>query len=390
MLEVLDRESAEVLLVCGDIFDHQAPSQKTQALYYQFLSRVGRTGCRHVVIIGGNHDSPALLEAPGALLKHLNIHVIGKAADNPADEVLVLQNQKGQPELILGAVPFLREKDIREGVYGESLEEKEQKLREGIIDHYKSVCEFAQNLRETLENPVPFVAMGHLFAAGETPYVPEEGERGLYVGTLGMVDVGSFAGDVDYLALGHIHRAQILGGNPRRRYCGAPVALSFDDARGNKQILMIHIDAAHANEAARKAGGLIPLDIVPIQVPVFQPMIQISGDWQSIESRLADLKRANHQAWVEVIYTGDDIMADLTERIQVLVKGSDLDVLRIKNLAVTGPKWGFADAGETLQEIKPEEVFLRALRDQSIPENQRERLRRTFLEALARLAEASD
>ncbi|MCB1811372.1 MAG: exonuclease subunit SbcD, partial [Candidatus Competibacteraceae bacterium] len=90
LAEILEREQIDVLLVAGDIFDNTTPSHRAQALYYQFLHAIANSACRHVVVIAGNHDSPSLLDAPQALLRYLNVHVLGGASDNPADEVLSL------------------------------------------------------------------------------------------------------------------------------------------------------------------------------------------------------------------------------------------------------------------------------------------------------------
>jgi exonuclease SbcD len=387
MAETIQRNAVDVLLICGDVFDHQAPSQRTQALYYRFLSRISQTSCRHVVVTAGNHDSAALLEAPRQLLAYLNIYVVGRVPDDPSDEVLLLKNEKGQPELIVAAVPFLRERDLREGVYGESLEDKERKIRQGIIDHYNIVCEIAQKRRDSLVKPVPLVVMGHLFAAGapdasetnasERGEAEEAEERDLYVGTLGKVDISQFPEGIDYLALGHIHRPQILNGKPHYRYCGAPVILSFSDARRAKQVLLAELDVS---------GN--PARISAVQAPVFQPMIQVSGNWSGIERRLTELAGSNEPVWAEVIYEGGDVAADLPERVRALTEGSAVDVLRIRNqnAAISGGA-DWAESGEILRELKPEEVFARALREQDISEEQRERLRLTFLEALARLDE---
>ena len=83
-------ESIDVLLVSGDIFDSVAPGTRALELYHAFLANLYQSDCQHVVITGGNHDSPSVLEASAAILKHLDFHVIGSARENPADEVLVL------------------------------------------------------------------------------------------------------------------------------------------------------------------------------------------------------------------------------------------------------------------------------------------------------------
>ena len=107
--------------MAGDVFDSSTPSNRAQELYYRFLCRVAASSCRHVVVIAGNHDSPSFLDATRDLLRALVIHVVGSASADPEDEVLVLRNAQDNPELIVCAVPYLRDRDIREARAGESV-----------------------------------------------------------------------------------------------------------------------------------------------------------------------------------------------------------------------------------------------------------------------------
>ena len=132
LLDTIEQQQVEVLLVAGDIFDTSAPSNRAQQLYYRFLCRVAAGNCcRHVVVIGGNHDSPSFLDAPQELLRALNVYVVGSAAEVLEDEVLTLKTSAGLPELLVCAVPYLRDRDIRVAQAGESLADKERNLTGG-------------------------------------------------------------------------------------------------------------------------------------------------------------------------------------------------------------------------------------------------------------------
>ena len=128
LAETIQENSIDALLVAGDVFDTSAPSNRAQELYYRFLCRVAASSCRHVVVVAGNHDSPSFLNAPKELLKVLDVHVVGNASADPEDEVLVLCDKQDTPELIVCAVPYLRDRDIRVAEAGESIEDKEYKL----------------------------------------------------------------------------------------------------------------------------------------------------------------------------------------------------------------------------------------------------------------------
>ncbi len=173
LIDTIEQEQVDMLLVAGDIFDTSIPPNYAQELYYHFLHKVSATHCQHVVIIAGNHDSPSFLSAPAALLRVLNVYVVGSAMEDHRDEVIVLRDKADQPLAIVCAVPYLREKDIRSVESGESVEEKGIKLVAGLKEHYAQVCDYAQQQQQELYSqvaePLPVIAMGHLFAAGGKP-----------------------------------------------------------------------------------------------------------------------------------------------------------------------------------------------------------------------------
>ncbi|MCI5129450.1 MAG: exonuclease subunit SbcD, partial [Candidatus Electrothrix sp. AUS3] len=112
----------DILLVAGDIFHTTTPSNKAQQLYYDFLCRIAASSCRHLVVTAGNHDSPTFLNAPRELLRVLHIHVLASLPASLAEEVLVLKDQAGEPEAIICAVPFLRDREIRTATAGQNME----------------------------------------------------------------------------------------------------------------------------------------------------------------------------------------------------------------------------------------------------------------------------
>ncbi|MFI4919188.1 MAG: exonuclease subunit SbcD [Legionellales bacterium] len=166
LVDTIQKNQVDALLVAGDVFDTSLPSNRAQELYYSFLCQVAASSCRHVIVIAGNHDSPSFLNAPKELLRTLDVHVVGSVAENIEDEVLLLNNTAGTPELIVCPIPYLRDRDIRTAEAGESPEDKQRKLLEGIQDHYAKVCALAEDKRNTLGVKIPIVAMGHLFTAG--------------------------------------------------------------------------------------------------------------------------------------------------------------------------------------------------------------------------------
>ncbi|MDD4573222.1 MAG: exonuclease subunit SbcD [Sphaerochaeta sp.] len=241
LLATIEEQQIDILLVSGDIFDTTTPSNMAQKLYYNFLSRLSATSCHSTVIIGGNHDSPTFLNAPKALLQAFNVHVIGAKAEMIEDEVLTLYHD-GRPEAIVCAVPYLRDRDIRSVEAGESLEDKNTKLAEGMKAHYEEASALAVARREALAlegyADIPIIAMGHLFAAGGKT-VDGDGVRDLYVGSLSYVGSDMFPPSIDYLALGHLHVPQMVGGFSHMRYSGSPIPMGFGEAKQEKQVVLV-------------------------------------------------------------------------------------------------------------------------------------------------------
>ena len=376
LAETMVEQGTEVLIVAGDIFDTTAPSNRAQQLYYRFLCQVAASPCRHVVIVAGNHDSPSFLNAPRELLRALNVYVIGNSAE-PADEVLVLRDGEGTPELIVCAVPYLRDRDIRQVEAGESVADKERKLLEGIRGHYATVAELAQQQRAALGVEVPIVATGHLFTAGGQT-VDGEGVRELYVGSLAHITAGVFDPCFDYVALGHLHVPQKVNDSDIVRYSGSPLPMGFGEAKQQKVLCQVTFDSF---------GGQRGTQVELLNIPTFQRLERISGEWQAIAGRLAELAALEASIWLEVIYQGEEIISDLRERIDAATAGTELAVLRVKNSRIIDRVLGQLHEQETLDDLDVNQVFERCLNQHEISDEQRPALVHAYREIVQSIHE---
>lgn len=470
-LQTLREQKVDVLLIAGDIFDTTAPSNQAQNLYYDFLSQVCHTDCRHVIIVAGNHDSASFLEAPKQLLKAFNIHIIGSMTDTPTDEVITLSDKAGQPELIVMAVPYLRDRDVRTVGHGERLDDKERKLAQGIKAHYAQIADIAiaqqAQLQAKYKRTIPIVATGHLFTVGGQT-MEGDGVRDLYVGSLGSIGAEIFHPQIDYVALGHLHIPQVVGGQPHIRYAGSPIAMGFGESRQQKQVHLLRFDAkpdllsqplqtltiqkkplvsaptpvkkrksvSHASmdlfadeelpepsmlgainaetginaevdaQATHKEGydksgdhlsgqlSVQPYNVAKLSdttllqslpVPVFQSIQTLKGDWQTIKTSLHSLKKSQQSVWLEVVYDGQEVVGDLSEKIAELVKDSRLEVLRIKNQQKRDQVMQSQRIDESLEELNPTQVFERCLIAHQVREEQKPILWSRYTEVLESL-----
>lgn len=360
------------------------PGVRSQELYYNFLRRAADSPCRHVVITAGNHDSPSFLDAPRALLGALRVHVVGAAlppprAENPdlpslRDEVLTLRDEKGKAQMIVCAVPFLRDADLRTSSSGESLSEREARLREGLLTHYAAVTEEARTRRNEIELQegarVPMVVMGHLFAVGGKT-VEGDGVRDLYVGSLAAMPASAFPPDAAYVALGHLHMPQSVGGLEHIRYSGSPLPMGFGEASQRKGVCLARLEA----------DAPAQVDILP--VPCFRRLESLRGTDEAILTRLDSLLKNNEQAWLEII--PDAPASSLREELLARTRGSGLDILRIRVPQPSGIALGGEESGEVLAELDPRDVFGRLLDSRHIPEERRADLRLSYEELLHEL-----
>ncbi|MFA4916454.1 MAG: exonuclease SbcCD subunit D C-terminal domain-containing protein [Syntrophales bacterium] len=371
---LIESEDIDLLLVAGDVFDNSTPSNHAQELYYRFLCRVAAAPNRHVVVTAGNHDSPSFLNAPRELLKFLNIHVVGCASESPEDELITIAGPDDEPRLIVCAIPYLRDRDIRTAEAGESIEDKERKIIEGIRTHYRMVYDAAREKCSRMKRSVPIIAMGHLYTAGGLT-VDGDGVRELYIGSLLHVGTDVFPEFIDYLALGHLHIPQTVGGSDFIRYSGSPLPIGFGEGQQEKSVVIVEFSDETPS-------------VVNIPVPCFRELQTLRGDWQTIACDIDGLKSRGSQAWLEIIYEGDEIAGDLRTRLDEIVAGSGLEILLVKNSRTLERAMSGMNTDETLDDLDVTDVFKRCLEAQEIPEEQRPALLSAYREIIVSLNEA--
>jgi exonuclease SbcD len=363
LVEKIAIESFDVLLVAGDVFDTTTPSNQAQELYNNFLAEVSKTSCRHVVVTGGNHDSPSLLNSQRALFKLLQIHIVGSAEADSKEEVLVLRDDKGSPELIVCAVPYLRDRDVCKAEPGESFEEKGKKRMEGVQLHYAEVCAEAERIRSSLSHWVPIVAMGHS--------IDKDG----YDGSLGNTHSSLFPSCIDYLALGHLHAPQKVAGQDFMRYSGSPLPMSFAEADQDKEIVCVEC----IDRLIRVEG---------LKVPRFQELKRIRGNEAHIFNELAKEKERESKAFLEVIYTGEEFIDHkFHDALELAVEGSFLKILKSTNERKRDRIIAEGSISATLDDLQPLDIFKRVLEEEQIMENEQEELISRFLEMVRQVAE---
>ena len=367
LAEFIKKQKIDILLVAGDIFDTTTPGNRAQELYYQFLTKASQSGCSHMVITGGNHDSPTFLNAPKELLRFFNVYVVGAMTVHPDEEVILLRNKSLQPDAIICAVPYLRDKDIRTVEAREDMEDKNKKLIAGISTHYEEVGRIAIEKRNGNRN-IPIIGMGHLFTAGGD-ITEGDGVRELYVGGEAKVNGNIFPECFDYLALGHLHIAQKVNNSEHKRYCGSPIPMGFGEAGREKKVIVIEFDQ------------LRPL-ITEHTIPCFQELKRVRGNSEEIQSKIEKLKTEGSNAWLEIDYVGTENYTGLSEILNEAIAGTGIEILRIKNRRIAELALSAGDNQETLDDLDQNDVFARCLDAHKIQEPERSELIRSYEEII--------
>jgi exonuclease SbcD len=367
LLDQINRQSIDVLIIAGDVFDTGNPSNIALKQYYDFLWQVKNTCCRDVVIVGGNHDSVSTLHAPRDLLRFFNVHVVGGVPEDFDEQVIEIKDDSGTTQLIVCAVPFLRDRDIRLSVPGESFNERRQRISRGITEHYRNLVPYIVPYKE---RRIPIVATGHLFTVGAQ--ASPDSEKDIHVGNLGQVAGDQFPTEFDYIALGHLHRPQLVNGMPHIRYPGSPIPLSFSENSDRKVVL-----------AANFADGKL-FEAKEIPVPASRRLIRVKGDWEKVKVKLSliESQAGELPAWIEIQVEIDDYMDDLDEQLKAM-EFVNSEIVFVKQIRTRQHQSmsETVDEALSLNDLHPLAVFEKLCEQENV-ETGYDDLLQTFREAL--------
>ncbi len=350
LLEQITALNIDILLISGDIYDTGVPSTQSQKMYYDFLISLQKTSCTHVVITGGNHDAPGTINAPKSLLQALSIHVVGKATEDISEEIFELV--VGDEEVVIAAVPYLRDQDIRRAVAGETFDQINDRYKKALVNHYTQAADYCISLQKI---DTPIIAMGHLFAIGGST---SDSEQNIYVGTLGHIGAEDFPKTFDYVALGHLHRPQIVGGCEHIRYSGSPNVLSFSEIGYDKKVVVLET----------KKNTIIAMEEVVI--PTFRKVLRIKGKPEECIIKLQEIDGSSDALtiWVEVVL-------DITSGVPIdhsdfskVVADLNIEVLKVtvKNQRTIQGLEQLIDHTRSIKELSPLEVFKSKCQEESV------------------------
>lgn len=372
LAQTIQEHRIDLLLVSGDIFDTANPSNQALCQYYGFLKKLIGTGC-HVVVTGGNHDSPGVLNAPRELLHFLDIKVVGNAQENIQDELLHIVSPNG--EVVVAAVPYLREADLRKSVSGEGYDDRLSALRQGIRGHYEQLA----RLKNEYFAGLSFIAMGHLYVNGASI---SESERDIHViGGEAAFSADFFPTGFDYIALGHIHKPQRISNSDFIRYSGSPIPLSFSERNDSKYVLELTLE----NNKISKVEEL--------PVPTFRELRCFTGNLDEVEAALKAYQFMTPlPPYVEVHVT--EPFADPQKELYFNYLLREFDNAPFQ---IIKPRLSFENrtkgadelfmTGTAIQDLSPKDVFQKRLTAESLDDEIKGLLAEAFEELWREVAE---
>jgi exonuclease SbcD len=411
LVDTLVAESVDALVITGDVFDTANPPAQAQARWYEFLAEARRRlPGLNVVVIGGNHDSAARLDAPTPLLQAMGIHVIGAVRYVPAeggrrldvDHLIVpLTDARGRVAAQVAAVPFLRTSDLprtRRAARGEGAAEATpvtlpetlsdalsdvssdslsgtspgtlpdaqrdgrpgarqaplaDPLIEGVRQVYREVLDAA---RARCEAGQALLATGHCYMVGTD--ISRLSERRILGGNQHALPVDIFPEDVAYVALGHLHKAQRVGGRENVRYAGSPLPLALDEARNRHQVYIVDLDGP-----ALAGVRNVP---VPRAVEVLRVPRRGAGSREEVLAKLARLPDwdgrtdPDTRPFLEVCVTLARPEARLRLDVEEALQGKRPRLVKLA-IEYTGHGEALAEGlpEQALRDLDPLEVFVR-------------------------------
>ena len=282
IIQYAEKEKPQAIVIAGDVYDKSVPSAEAVAVFDEFIRRLSELSLK-ILVISGNHDSPERLEFAGSLLEKQGLYIAGLPPVNESDHIkkVILHDKEG--EVCFWLLPFLKPSYVR-GIFPE-------KENLSYTEAVKLILE-----REEVNLSVRNVLVTHQFftASGKEPLRSDS--ETVYVGGAGNVDISAVQ-NFDYVAMGHIHKAQSVG-EARFRYCGTPLKYSAGESKDTKTLTSVTLG---------KKGEPVAIEELPL-LPV--------RDVQQLKGRFEELMKLGTEDYVSLTLTDEKMPYQPREQLE--------------------------------------------------------------------------
>ena len=224
----IERESIDLVLHSGDVFDSRNPTGEAERMVNEFLVRVGRTGAR-TVLIAGNHDDPQRFDARALLAAGVNVHILGRPRSANRGGAFMLETRSGE-QAVVAALPF-----ASPGVWVSALDlaGDEASARNRYAHLFQRAVE---NLCGEYRDDAVNLLLAHTHLEGA---VFGESERRVHLSEDWAATPQTLPATATYIALGHIHKPQKVAGTLPAWYAGSPLQLDFGEVGQEKTFVVV-------------------------------------------------------------------------------------------------------------------------------------------------------
>ena len=339
IIQYAEKEKPQAIVIAGDVYDKSVPSAEAVAVFDEFIRNLSELSLK-IFVISGNHDSPERLEFAGSLLEKQGLYIAGLPPVKETDRIkkVVLCDEEG--EVCFWLLPFLKPSYVR-GIFPE-------KENLSYAEAVKMLLE-----REEMDLSVRNVLVTHQFftASGKEPFRSDS--ETVYVGGAGNVDVSAVQ-NFDYVAMGHIHKAQYVG-EERFRYCGTPLKYSAGESGDTKTLTAVTLG---------KKGEGIKIETLPLQ-----PM----RDVQQLKGRFEELIRLGTEDYVSLTLTDEKMPYQPREQLEKVFP--NILELKVENTRTKREISGFLKAAEQAEPCVLFENFYEEIHGISMTEEERQLVR---------------
>lgn len=352
LVDTLQTEKIDVLLVSGDIFDLSNPAAASVKMFYTFLNQATKANpALQIIIIAGNHDSAYRLESPKPLLESSHIHITGvverDAGGNIDYEKLVVPvyHVSGRVKAWCLAIPFLRLGDYP------VVPESANPYIEGVSALYREATEYVSVKKQPDQ---VIIAMGHLHTQNAEITDLDNTER-LIMGGVECIPVTAFSDSIQYVALGHIHKAQRVGGREHIRYSGSPLPMSFSELHYRHQVIIFDMVDINVN------------NIRSLEVPLSVPLLRVPSSHRPLEEVITALEQLPDSSafqpdtpYLQVCVRLDGPEPALRHKVEAALKGKNVRLAKIDvKYPPKSSEYTLPVAEDPLLALQPLDIFFR-------------------------------
>jgi exonuclease SbcD len=290
----VEQEKVDLLLISGDLFETGAPVASAERAVFWFLKRVGMAGAQSIVI-AGNHDNPARLEAWGTLAELVNVHVVPRPCRAETGGILEMTSSAAE-KAVVAAVPFA---PVRGLVSALQLAESETGAKQHYTDGMRALIQhLALNFRADAVN----LLVAHVYIEGA---VLAGSEREVHIGDEWAATPQALPPTAHYAALGHIHKPQQVRAAPAPTYySGSALQLDFGEAGEEKSFVLVE---AQPGRPAR-------IERIPYKGGI--PLLRVRAPLGDLDHLSDDLRVAG---WLEVTVPVAEPDPDLNNKVRRLL-----------------------------------------------------------------------